>query len=138
MMDVFQYNVEKYPCYKVWIILLSVVLISCLVLFNNIDYEKVYKSSGIVVDKDTLKLYCNKDDLSKIINNKKIKINEKYFAYKNPVISSAFYDSDYLFEVMINVPLDKSTNIINNVIDIKIPLHKMTILEYILQKIGGE
>ena len=137
-MDVFQYDIDKYPCYKIWIIVTFLIIVSFLVLLYSIDYEKVYKSSGVIVEKDMLKVYCDKDNLNKIINNKRIIINNKNFAYKNPVINSIVYEDDYYFEILLSISLDKSTNIENNVVDIQIPLQRMTILEYILYKIGGD
>ncbi len=137
-MDVFQYEKEKYPCYKVWISITILVLVLLTVLFNNIDYEIVYKSNGIVIDVNTLKIYCSKDDLDKIVNNKNIIINNRKFAYKNIVINDIVYNQNYYFEVILNVEIDKSNNVKNNVIDFKIPIKKLTILEYILHKVGGE
>ena len=137
MTDVFCYEIEKYPCYKLWIIITIIILVFTIVLSCNVDYEKVYLSSGVVSEKNTLKVYCNKNNLKDIINNKKIIINNREFAYKNPVINSVIYDNSFYYEVLLNVDLDKSVNIENNVIDFKIPLQKMTILKYIMHKIGG-
>ena len=127
----------KVPVYRCWIILFVLIISFTLIVFNNIDYEKFYLNSGVVVDYNTIKVYCIKNDLNKIVENKKIIIEEENFAYNNILINNIVYDEDYYIELIFNAELNDKLNIKNNIIDFKISLEKQTILKYILSKIGG-
>ena len=129
------YNKNK-SLIKIWLFI--IVVIGCLILaFYNIDYENYYNNSGVVADNDILKIYVTEDDLDKIINNNKMKIKDKTFAYKIKSISDVLFNSIYYREVILNVDLKKNLNIKNNVIEFEISLDKKTIFEYIIYKIGG-
>ena len=123
--------------YRLWILIIVLLLIIGFVVFNNIDYEKYYMNSGIIVDYNKMKVYCDKDGLKNIVNNKKIIIGGKNFAYKNLSINNIIFDNNYYFEVTFDVDLNNENNIQNNLLDFKISLGKMTIFKYILSKIGG-
>ena len=120
-----------------WLLIL-ILVVAFIIISNNIDYEKNYTGSGIVTDYNKMKIYCNKIDLKKIIDNKKIIIEGEDFAYKNILINNVLFDKDYYFEIYIDVDLNNKLNIKNNLLDFKISLEKMTIFKYILYKIGGE
>ena len=139
MKDVFVNNViyEKEPSYFKWIVVILLIVSLSVVLFSNIDYQKLYINEGILVSENKLKIYCNNKDLDYIVNNEKIIINRKNFAYKKPIINDIVFNNNYYFEVLIDLDLDNNINIKNNIINFKIPLKKMTILQYIIHKIGG-
>ena len=128
---------ESEPKYTFYLIIILLILSLSIIVFSNIDYQKMYINEGIVISENKLKIYCNKNDLDRIINNKKIIINRKTFAYKNIVINDIVFNNNYYFEVLIDVDLDFTENIKNSIINFKIPLEKMTILKYIVEKIGG-
>ncbi len=133
MKDVFLY--ERQFNYRTIVIFTIIVIVLSVVLFKNIDYEESYINEGILTYENKLKIYCTKDDLNIIINNNKMIINRKDFAYKNVVINDVIFNEKYLFELIIDIPIKNS--VVNNVIKFKIPLRKVTILKYIIQKIGG-
>lgn len=121
---------------KIWIFLIGII--SCfLIIFYNIDYENYYSNSGIVIDNNILKIYISQNDLDKISNNNKLKIKDKTFAYKINSISDILFDSVYYREVIMCVDLENKLNIKNNIVDFKILIGKKTVLEYIVDKIGG-
>lgn len=126
------------PTYKYWFIVITLIIIFTLFMFNTIHYEKFYTNSGVVIDNDTMKVYCGKEDLQKIINNKKIIIGGENFAYKNVIINNIIFDKNYFFELTFDVDLNSKLNVKNNLLDFKISLGKKTIFKYILSKIGGE
>lgn len=141
MIDILNYN-EMYNSKNSYInyIFISICFIILLitVVFNNIYYESYYINSGILLEKDKMKVYVNNLDLNKITTNNILKINNKEFAYKTNLISDILFDgNNYSYEVIIESRFDNSINILNNVINFKIPLRKKTILEYILKKVGG-
>ena len=126
--------IVKYKCFVAVLIILITFGITGL---NNIDYEKFYMNSGVIVDKGKMKIYCDKVGLKTIANNKKIIIEGENFAYKNIIINDIVFNDTYYFEVLFDVDLNNKYNIQNNLVDFKISLDKKTILKYMLSKIGG-
>jgi len=119
------------------VIVVFIIINLILLLFINIKFTRFYQTCGIVIEEDYLKVAINSKDLTKIISNKKIKINEREFAYNVDFISDPIISDFVYYEVILNIQLEERDNKKNNLLDFKIPLEKMTILEYILKKIGG-
>ena len=119
-----------------WILFIILFLIVTLLVFDNIKYYVYYKSSGIVIEKNSLKIETDLNNLDKVISNKKIKIKERNFAYTIKSISESLSSLDKTIEVILNIKLNDEINIINNIVEIKILEKEMTILEYIREKVG--
>ena len=119
-----------------WILFIILFLIVTLLVFDNIKYYVYYKTSGIVIEKNSLKIETDLNNLDRVISNKKIKIKERNFAYTIKSISESLSLLDKPIEVILNVKLNDEINIINNIVEIKILEKEMTILEYIREKVG--
>jgi len=138
-MELFKYNKlydDKKPLIKIWILILSFIGI-CLLILYSIDYTSYYSNRGVIISDNYLKIYVDENDLYKISNNSKLKIENKNFAYTIKSISDILFNSTYYREVILEMNLDDKINVKNNIIDFKILLDKKTILEYIIYKIGG-
>ena len=138
-MELFKYNKlydDKKPLIKIWILILSFIGI-CLLILYSIDYTSYYSNRGVIISDNYLKIYVDENDLYKISNNSKLKIENKNFAYTIKSISDILFNSTYYIEVILEMNLDDKINVKNNIIDFKILLDKKTILEYIIYKIGG-
>ena len=131
------YNLRKN--YLIYIFIgICFIIFLIVIIFKNVYYESYYVNSGIFIEKDKIKVYVSNSDLNKITTNNKIKIKNKKFAYKIYSISDILFNGDnYYYEVIIESNINYNINIVNNFIEFKIPLQKMTILEYILKKVGG-
>lgn len=131
------YN-NKNPIIKVrFVIIILIILLFMFIYFNNSYYYKYYANEGIVTSEDTLKIYVKKDDLNKVIDNKKMKIENKTFAYKIDSISEPLFNEVLYYEVILLINLDSRINNVNNIVKLKILYKKQTILRYIIYKIGG-
>ena len=119
-----------------WFLFFVFAVITTLIAFNNIKYYGYYKGNGIVIEKNTIKIEVDLNDLDRVTSNKKIKIKERNFAYTIKSISETLSSLNKSVEVIINIELDDNINIINNIIEFKIIEKEMTILEYIREKVG--
>lgn len=117
----------------IFVILIFILLISVL---NKIYYEKYYIDNGVVVETNLVRIYVDEENLSIINNNNKIKIENKFFAYKVNSINELEYLNKKYYQLLINIKLDEKHNIKNNNFKFKIIVSKEKILKYILNKLG--
>lgn len=133
--NLYNKKVRLLNCLTVGIIFVVLIIF---IVFRNIKYEEFYINNGMVIDSNVVELMVNVDELNYVTTNDKLKINDNTFAYTIISISDViFNNNNYYQKILLNIKLDKKSNIKNNILKIKIPLSKKTILKYIKYKIGG-
>lgn len=133
--NLYNKKVRLLNCLTVGIIFIVLIIF---IVFRNIKYEEFYINNGMVIDSNVVELMVNVDELNYVTTNDKLKINDNTFAYTIISISDVMFNNNYYYQkILLNIKLDKKSNIKNNILKIKIPLSKKTILKYIKYKIGG-
>ncbi len=133
--NLYNKKVRLLNCLTVGIIFVVLIIF---IVFRNIKYEEFYINNGMVIDSNVVELMVNVDELNYVTTNDKLKINDNTFAYTIISISDVMFNNNYYYQkILLNIKLDKKSNIKNNILKIKIPLSKKTILKYIKYKIGG-
>lgn len=133
--NLYNKKVRLLNCLTVGIIFIVLIIF---IVFRNIKYEEFYINNGMVIDSNVVELMVNIDELNYVTTNDKLKINDNTFAYTIISISDVMFNNNYYYQkILLNIKLDKKSNIKNNILKIKIPLSKKTILKYIKYKIGG-
>ena len=133
--NLYNKRVRLLNCLTVGIIFIVLIIF---IVFRNIKYEEFYINNGMVIDSNVVELMVNVDELNYVTTNDKLKINDNTFAYTIISISDVMFNNNYYYQkILLNIKLDKKSNIKNNILKIKIPLSKKTILKYIKYKIGG-
>lgn len=133
--NLYNKRVRLLNCLTVGIIFIVLIIF---IVFRNIKYEEFYINNGMVIDSNVVELMVNVDELNYVTTNDKLKINDNTFAYTIISISDVMFNNNYYYQkILLNIKLDKKSNIKNNILKTKIPLSKKTILKYIKYKIGG-
>lgn len=133
--NLYNKKVRLLNCLTVGIIFIVLIIF---IVFRNIKYEEFYINNGMVIDSNVVELMVNVDELNHVTTNDKLKINDNTFAYTIISISDVMFNNNYYYQkILLDIKLDKKSNIKNNILKIKIPLSKKTILKYIKYKIGG-
>ncbi len=133
--NLYNKKVRLLNCLTVGIIFVVLIIF---IVFRNIKYEEFYINNGMVIDSNVVELMVNVDELNYVTTNDKLKINDNTFAYTIISISDVMFNNNYYYQkILLNIKLDKKSNIKNNILKIKIPLSKKTVLKYIKYKIGG-
>ena len=133
--NLYNKKVRLLNCLTVGIIFVVLIIF---IVFRNIKYEEFYINNGMVIDSNVVELMVNVDELNYVTTNDKLKINDNTFAYTIISISDVMFNNNYYYQkILLNIKLDKKSNIKNNILKIKIPLSKKTVSKYIKYKIGG-
>lgn len=132
-------SIKKIKLLNIWLIFITLIILTMIFLFNNIYYQKYLKKNGIIKEKDIINIIVTRDELNIIVNNDNLIIKNKKFAYNILKINEPYtYNNSLIYNVLIKVNLDDKNNVINNEFDFEIPYEKETILKYIYKKIGGK
>lgn len=123
-----------------WTIILIISLLFSIFICYKFEIEYFYQNNSIYKD-NKLSFVVHQKDLYKITNNHKIIINKKEYNYKIFEISEPIINNINLepcFEIVIDIKLDKSLKIVNNIVKIKIKYDVKNGFEIIKCLILGE
>lgn len=123
----------------IWTIILTFIIICLIIINNTVTIKSYYQVQGIVKNK-SLSIYVLVEDLNKVVDNKKIYINEYEYNYKVSQISRELITNNTNFykEIIIDVNLNDKIFIDNNIIVVKFVIKEKTIFEYIINLVRGE
>ena len=119
------------------VVSIFICIIILIVFFNN-RLEEYYVTDSLVV-KNEVKIIVNYNDLEKITNNKKLKIEGDIFTYKVVKINDLVIDNSFYKEVFLLIEnINEKLLIDNNVIKLRIITDKTTIISYFWKIVKGE
>lgn len=133
---------SKYIILDIILIMLFIYLL--LWILFNYKYDRYYITKGIVVLNDNtyyLRLYVNIEDISKIINNKLLTIDNINYSYTVKYIrEELMVDNNYknYKEILIPYTFNQSDSILNNVIDVKVKYNSVLLIKMIYYFILGK
>jgi len=118
---------------KIWIVVFVFIIIGVFYINNSFKYYDYYTNVGEYRE-NYLNLYVLVDDLEKI-KKEEIYIEEKKFAYEIKEISkeNIYLNNNYYKEVKLIIKENKLIE--NEIVDIKIIINKMSILEYVFKTV---
>lgn len=126
-------------CLKPYIVVVSILICTLFlfVIFNR-NLEDYYFANSKVVD-GKLSLLVDYNQLDKIVNNKKLIIDENTFTYKVDKINDYSLNNLPLKEIIIDVNnLNKKILIENNILKLRIITNRSNIFSYLINIIKGE
>ncbi len=124
---------------KPYLIVVSIFIVFLLLLlfFNN-KLEDYYISNGKVLNQKVI-VVVNSEELKKITDNKKIKIERNIFTYKVEKINEVNNNNFMYYEVTLEFDrIPEHLFIDNNIIELRFIINKMTIFDYLIKTLKGE
>ncbi len=120
-----------------WIIILTIIVTSFLLIGNNYKYNKYMITEGIVINQDNnfyVKTYIKKDFINNIFD-KLLIINNKHTHFKIINIGNEYLlDKQNLYvEVILKINLNNNLLIQNNLINLKWLLGKTTFINEVIK-----
>jgi hypothetical protein len=100
--------------------------------------EDYYISNGKVLNQKVI-VVVNSEELKKITDNKKIKIERNIFTYKVEKINEVNNNNFMYYEVTLEFDrIPEHLFIDNNIIELRFIINKMTIFDYLIKTLKGE
>ena len=116
-------------------IFISIILI--ITLLNN-KLKDYYICNGRVLDSKVVTI-VNSDDLNKITENNKIKIERNIFTYKVSKIEEVIYNESFYYEITLEFDrIPQNIFVDNNIIKIEVIVNETTIFDYLIKTARGE
>ena len=124
---------------KPYLIVVSIfVTIILMIVFLNNKIEDYYICNGKVINQKVI-VIVNSEELSKITDNKKIKIERNIFTYKIEKINEVINNNSIYYEITLQFDrIPEHLFIDNNIIELRFIINKMTIFDYLIKTLKGE
>jgi len=116
-------------------VFLIVCLLFVIMIFNN--FYDFYNGKGEIKNNSTISSLVTTEDIGIILDNKKMMIGNKEYAYKVNNIENENYVSNGVIYKIINIKIRNYKELDNNYIDYQIIKNKDTILNYFIKTLRG-
>lgn len=136
-----EYELNLKSTYIKYLVIILIPITVLVILSIKCTYYKYYYNEGLVTNRNSLIINILSSDLNKVLNNKKIIINNKEYLYEVVEIGEKFlYQEGNIYQTLtLNVKLDENINLKNYNTKIRILLSKKKVITVISELIkGGE
>ena len=138
--EIFQKNfqirdIDIKPYLIVVTIFMAIIL---MIIFLNNKIEDYYICNGKVINQKVI-VIVSYEELNKITDNKKIKIERDIFTYNIEKINEVMNNNSLYYELTLEFDrIPKHLFIDNNIIELRFIINKMTIFDYLIKTLKGE